>query len=57
MSGALVPDDVAAALVAMHPFLFSTTFAMDSPEAHVDLELLLLGFLLASAPGACKESA
>ena len=57
MSGALGPDGVATALVGMHPFLFSTIVAMDCPEAHVDLELLLVGFLLASAPSACEESA
>ena len=56
MSGALVPDYVAAALVAMHPFLLSTVVAMNCPEAHVDLELLLFGFLLASTPGTCNES-
>ena len=54
---ALVPDGITSALIAVDPFMFSTLSTMNGSEAHVDLELLLLGFLFASTPSACKEPA
>ena len=49
---ALMPNGVASAFVAVHPFLLSTSLAMDGSEARFDLQLLFFGFLLALTPGA-----
>ena len=55
--GAMVPDDVASAHVAVDPFLLSALFAMDSSEAFLILQLFFFGFLFSPASGACKKSA
>ena len=49
---ALMPDGVASAFVTVHPFLLSTSLAVDGSEARFDLQLLFFGFLLAPTPGA-----
>ena len=57
MHGAMVPDDVASAHVAVDPFLLSALFTVDSSEAFLILQLFFFGFLFNSAAGACKKSA
>ena len=52
MDRAVVPNDIASAYVAVHPFMLSTFFAVDGSETCLDLHLLLFGLLFGSAPGA-----
>jgi len=47
-----MPDGVASAFVTVHPFLLSTSLAVDGSEARFDLQLFFFGLLLAPTPGA-----
>ena len=54
---AMMPHNVAAAFVAVYPFLLAALLALDGPETVFGFHLLIFGFLLNSASCAGKESA
>ena len=53
MEQAMVPDNVAAAFVAVYPLLLSAIAAADGSKASLYFKLFFFGFLLSSTFSAC----